>query len=166
MGFLGLKMLILRVDDRLIHGQVIAGWARPLGIEVLILASDKISKDEWSCNVYRLAIPEGIQFYCFDIQSSARFLLKQSDEKRIMTIVENIKDAHSLLLNGLKIKEVNIGGLGFTEGSRTIAPYIYLTPEDIEAAVKIYQMGIKLIGRQLPNSPPVDVIKKLTGVKT
>ncbi len=159
-------MLILRVDDRLIHGQVIAGWARPLGIEVLILASDRISKDEWSCRVYRLAIPDGIQFYCFDIQSSAQFLLRQSDEKRMMAIVERIRDAYILLLNGLKVKEVNIGGLGFTEGARTIAPYIYLTPEDVESAVKIYQMGIKLIGRQLPNSPPVDVIKKLTGVKS
>uniref|UniRef100_A0A7C4XAC4 PTS mannose/fructose/sorbose transporter subunit IIB n=1 Tax=candidate division WOR-3 bacterium TaxID=2052148 RepID=A0A7C4XAC4_UNCW3 len=157
-------MLILRVDDRLIHGQVIAGWVRPLGIEVLILASDKISKDEWSINIYQLAVPEGIEFHCFDISTGAKYLLAQADTKRLMTVVESILDAYNLIKNGVKIKEVNIGGLSYTEGARTIAPYIYLTPEEIEAAVKIHEMGVKLIGKQLPNSPKIDVIKKLTGV--
>lgn len=164
-GSSGTEVLILRVDDRLVHGQVIAGWARPLGIESLIIASDKISKDEWACNAYRLAVPEGIKFSCLDIKTCATHIANEMDKKRVMIVVEKIAEAYELVNSGLPIKEVNIGGLSYTQGARAITPYIYLSGDEIEAAVKLYQLGIKLIGKQLPNSPPVDVVKKLTGVK-
>jgi PTS system mannose-specific IIB component len=157
-------MFILRVDDRLIHGQVVAGWARPLGIEELIIASDKISKDDWACNAYRLAVPENITYNCYDIATCSQQLKNGLDKKRVMVIVERILDAYSLINNGLQLKEIYIGGLGYREGARSIAPFIYLVPEDIEIIVKLHELGIKVTGKQLPNSQPIDVIKKLTGV--
>ncbi|HEC79216.1 MAG TPA: PTS mannose/fructose/sorbose transporter subunit IIB [candidate division WOR-3 bacterium] len=157
-------MFILRVDDRLIHGQVVAGWARPLGIRVLILVSDRVCKDEWTCNAYKLAIPEGIDFFCVGINKSIAVINKQNN-KNIMVIVESVREAYDLLKKGLKVKEVNIGGLGYREGTREIAPYIYLSPEDIDAVVGLFQMGVRVIGKQLPNSSTIDVVKTLTGVK-
>lgn len=157
-------MFVLRIDDRLIHGQVVAGWARPLGIDELIIASDTISKDAWACSAYRLAVPENISFYCFDIKSCVEYLKKGLDKKRIIVVVEKVIDAYHLISNGLNINEVHIGSLGYQEGARSIAPFIYLTSEDIEILAKLHELGIKIIGKQLPNSQPVDVIKKLTGV--
>ena len=157
-------MVILRVDDRFIHGQVVAGWARPLGIQIIIVASNKLSKDEWACNAYKLAIPEGIEFNCVDIKKCVS-IVKKGHEKKLMIIVGSVHEAHELLLAGLDVKEVNIGGVGYKEGTREITTYIYLTPEDIKSIVRLYEMGIKVIGKQLPNSPPVDVVKMLTGVK-
>ena len=156
-------MIIFRVDDRLIHGQVIAGWVRPLGIESIILASNKIFQDEWACNAYRLAIPDGIDFSCINIKNCLE-RVNENNKKRIMVIVESVKDASDLVKRGLKIKEINIGGLGYKEGTREIAPYIYLSPEDIESVVYLHQLGIKIIGRQLPNSAVIDVVKNLAGV--
>jgi len=158
-------MLILRVDDRLIHGQVVAGWARPLGIESLVLASDALSHDEWACTAYRLAVPEGMKFLCCDIKTCAEFVANGADKKRIRIVVEKIADAYNLVASGVPIKEINIGGISYSDGARTITPYIYLSSDEIEWAVKLYQMGIRLVGKQLPNSPPVDVAKKLAGVK-
>lgn len=157
-------MFVLRIDDRLVHGQVVAGWARPLGINELIIASDTISKDNWACNAYRLAVPENINFYCFAIKSCVEYLKNRLDKRRIMVVVEKVIDAYNLVNNGLAINEVHIGGLGYQEGARSIAPFIYLTPEDIKVLAKLHELGIKIIGKQLPNSQPVDVIKKLTGV--
>lgn len=156
-------MLILRVDDRLIHGQVVAGWARPLGIEILMLASDTICQDEWACNAYQLAIPEGIVFNCISIEQCSALVEKQN-KKRIMIIVESVHDAQRLLQKRLMIKEVNIGGLGYRENTREIAPYIHLSPAEIEDVVRLFQMGIRIIGKQLPNSASIDVIKTLAGV--
>ena len=157
-------MRILRVDDRYIHGQVVAGWARPLRIEVIILASDKISKDEWACNAYQLAIPEGIEFSCVNIEQ-CNALVTKKDKKKLMIIVGSMHEAHELLLAGLDVKEVNIGGICYKEGTREIANYIYLTPDDIKSVVHLYEMGVKVTGKQLPNSPPVNVVKMLAGVK-
>ncbi len=157
-------MHILRVDDRLIHGQVIAGWARPLGIESIILASNKISKDEWACNAYRLAVPEGINFTCVGIKRCIT-LVDECTDRKVMIIVESVTEAYDLLKAGLVVKEINIGGLGYKEGTREIAPYIFLSPEDIAAVVRLFRMGVKVIGKQLPNSSTIDVVKTLTGVK-
>ena len=156
-------MRILRVDDRLIHGQVVAGWARPLGIEILMLASDTISQDEWACNAYQLAIPEGILFDCISIEQCIG-LIEAHNKKRIMIIVESVADAQRLLKKRLIVKEVNIGGLGYRDNTREIAPYIHLSPGEIESVVQLFQMGIKVIGKQLPNSASIDIIKTLAGV--
>jgi len=123
-----------------------------------------LSKDEWACNAYKLAIPEGIEFSCVDIKRCVTMVSKK-DIKKMMIIVGSVHEAHELLLAGLEIKEINIGGVGYKEGTREITTYIYLTPDDIKAIVQLYEMGVKVIGKQLPNSPPVDVIKMLTGVK-
>ena len=89
----------------------------------------------------------------------------KKDKKKIMIIVGSVPEAYELLIAGLDVKEINIGGVGYKEGTREITTYIYLTPEDIKSIVQLYEMGIKVIGKQLPNSPPVDVIKMLTGVR-
>lgn len=157
-------MLIIRVDDRLIHGQVVAGWARPLGIKTLILVSDTICDDEWTCNAYRLAIPEGIDFVCVGIHDCAEIYLEHK-KTNTMIIVASVREAYRLFEEGLTIKEITIGGLGYKEGTREIAPYIYLSEEDIEAVVQLFQRGVKVIGKQLPNSATIDVVKTLAGVK-
>lgn len=156
-------MVILRIDDRLIHGQVIAGWVRPLGIESLILASDKICRDEWACNAYKLAIPEGIEFFCKNLEQCVKHI-GQHNKKRAMIIVESVKEASDLVNAGLAIQEVNVGGLSYREGTREIAPYIYLSPDDITSVVHLYHKGIKIIGKQLPNSTAINVVKNLAGV--
>jgi mannose/fructose/N-acetylgalactosamine-specific phosphotransferase system component IIB len=157
-------MLILRVDDRLIHGQVIAGWVRPLGINSIVIASNKLSHDEWACNAYRLAIPDGIDFSCYTISECVRHIPKEN-KRRIMVIVESVIEASELLKKGLVVKEVNVGGLGYREGTREIAPYIYLSTADIESVVYLHSRGVKVTGKQLPNSVAVDVVKKLAGIK-
>ncbi len=158
-------MLVLRVDDRLVHGQVVAGWARPLGIQSLVLASDRISQDEWACTAYKLAVPDGIAFACLDLRTCIQTIGSGTDQRRVMVVVEKVADAVILVDGGVAVKEVNIGGINYSEGARSIAPYIYLTSDEIEACVRLHQLGVKIIGRQLPNSPPVDVLKNLAGVK-
>ena len=157
-------MVILRVDDRFIHGQVIAGWVRPLGIEIIILASDRIYQDEWACNAYRLAIPDGIEFSCTSIEKCLG-LVKKTNKKNLMIVVESVKEASQLVKQGLVVKDVNIGGISYREGSREVATYIHLSAEDIESVVYLHKLGIKVSGRQLPNSAAVDVVKNLAGVK-
>jgi len=157
-------MLILRVDDRLIHGQVIAGWVRPLGIQSIVLASDKLSHDEWSCSAYRLAIPDGIDFVCYTIKDCVKHFPAEN-KRRVMILVESINEASELVKKGLTIKEIIVGGLGYREGTREVVPYIYLTTMDIESVVYLHSLGIKVTGKQLPNSVAVDVVKKLAGIK-
>lgn len=82
-----------------------------------------------------------------------------------MIIVESVREASELVAKGLRVPEVNVGGLGYHEGTREIAPYIYLSSVDIESVVFLHSIGVKVTGKQLPNSVAVDVVKKLAGIK-
>ena len=82
-----------------------------------------------------------------------------------MILTESISEASELVKKGLAIKEINVGGLSYHEGTREVAPYIFLATEDIESVAFLHSQGIKVTGKQLPNSAAVDVIKKLAGMK-
>ncbi len=155
--------MILRIDDRYVHGQVIAGWVRPLGINHLILVSDDIASDDWAKKTYTLAVPDDIKFSIAPVNGLASYLDEKFD--KTMIVVGSIKDAFTLLDQGLKVGEVNLGCLSYDNGKREICSYIYLNNEDIEYLISISKRGIKVTGRALPNSPVVDVIKILKAVK-
>jgi mannose/fructose/N-acetylgalactosamine-specific phosphotransferase system component IIB len=87
------------------------------------------------------------------------------NKKRIMIIVESMTEASELVRKGLWVKEINVGGIGYREGTREVAPYIYLSTADIESVVYLHSRGIKITGKQLPNSSAVDVVKKLAGIR-
>ncbi|RKX68758.1 hypothetical protein DRP53_10070 [candidate division WOR-3 bacterium] len=150
-------MFILRVDDRLIHGQVIAGWVRPLGIERLILSSDAIAPDEWLRKAYTLAVPDDISLAILTLDETIRSLGKGHPEK-LMVVVESVADAKYLIDNGLGVEDLNLGCIGYREGRMEITPYIYLDADEMKLLVQIGRNGIKVEARALPNSPPVDVL--------
>lgn len=155
--------MILRVDDRLVHGQVIAGWVRPLGISRLVLVSDEIASDDWARNTYALAVPEEIKFLTCTIDGFGECMKEKVD--RTMVIVGSLKDAFSLVERGLKIGEINLGCLNYDEGKKEICSYIYLSTEDIKYACRLAAMGLRILARALPTSPPVDVARILKGGK-
>jgi PTS system mannose-specific IIB component len=82
-----------------------------------------------------------------------------------MILVESVSEASELVNRGLLVPEINVGGLGYRDGTREIAPYIYLSTSDIKSVVHLHSLGIKVTGKQLPNSVAVDVVKKLAGIK-
>jgi mannose/fructose/N-acetylgalactosamine-specific phosphotransferase system component IIB len=155
--------MILRVDDRYVHGQVIAGWVRPLGISHLILASDEIAADEWARNTYALAVPDNVKFSVATLDD----LMAKLDEKRnkTMVVVGSLKEALALIEKGLTVPEVDLGCVGYEEGKCEVCSYIYLSHEEIEYARAIDSKGIKVQARALPNCPITDVMKVLKGSK-
>jgi mannose/fructose/N-acetylgalactosamine-specific phosphotransferase system component IIB len=156
--------MILRVDDRYIHGQVIAGWVRPLGISHLILVSDEIAADDWARNTYSLAVPDSVKFSV----ASTDHLLELVDRQgnKTMIIVGTVKDAYCLIEKGLKVDNVDLGCLGYDDGKCEVCSYIYLSNEDIRYIRAIIDHGIKVLARALPNCPVTDVVKIIKTGKT
>jgi mannose/fructose/N-acetylgalactosamine-specific phosphotransferase system component IIB len=91
--------------------------------------------------------------------------ISTGNKRRIMVVVESVSEASELVKKGLMVKEVNVGGIGYREGTREVAPYIYLSTLDIESVVYLHDRGVRVTGKQLPNSAAVDIVKKLAGIK-
>jgi mannose/fructose/N-acetylgalactosamine-specific phosphotransferase system component IIB len=154
---------IMRIDDRLIHGQVTAGWVRPLGIEQIILANDTVADDEWEREIYTLAVPSEIDVKILKIEEAADYIKKNQNQKKMIVLVSSVKDALRLAELDLHINKINIGGLHYENGKKSFTTYLFLSDEDIQYAKKLLARGITLEGREIPGSPSIiinDLIKQ------
>lgn len=157
---------IFRVDDRLIHGQVTAGWVRPLGIERIVLVNDTVALDEWERETYSLAVPAGVKTVILSISEGIEFLKNTNDKKKTMVVVTSLKDTVELLEGGIMIKKIHIGGLHFETGRRCIAPYICFNGNDGQYLKKIAERGIKIEGREIPGGPSLDIVALFLGTQS
>jgi len=147
--------LIIRIDDRLIHGQVTAGWVRPLGIEQIILANDKVANDEWERELYTLAVPSEISVQIFTINEVILFLKNKQNDKKTIILINSLQDALKIIESDTDIVKLNIGGLHFENGKKQFTAYIFLSNEDINYAKRIIAHGVSLEGYEIPGSPKV-----------
>jgi mannose/fructose/N-acetylgalactosamine-specific phosphotransferase system component IIB len=148
---------IIRVDDRLIHGQVTAGWVRPLGIERIILANDKVADDEWEREIYTLAVPSEIEVKILHIPETADFMKNSADNKKTMILINSLQDALKIIEMSVHITKLNIGGLHYESGKKAFTTYIFLSDEDIKCAKAIISRGVIIEGREIPGSPSVNI---------
>lgn len=147
--------VVFRVDDRLIHGQVTAGWVRPLGIEQIILANDQVANDEWEREIYTLAVPSEIVVKIFTITETINYLKNEHILKKTIVLINSLKDAYQIIESGITVAKLNIGGLHFESGKKAFATYIFLSEEDINFAKKIVARGVSLEGREIPGSSSI-----------
>ncbi|MDB4900933.1 MAG: mannose/fructose/sorbose transporter subunit [Mucilaginibacter sp.] len=142
---------LTRIDDRLLHGQVAFTWIPALAASCLIIANDKVAKDEFMKLTLGLAKPVGTRLLIMSLKDAATFL---NDEKKnnqsILLIINSVKDAYTLAVDVPQIRSVNFGGLRSKEGSKLISKAIAITEEDLLYIKKLTSKGIELEIRQVP----------------
>lgn len=148
---------IIRIDDRLIHGQVTAGWVRPLGIERIVLANDEVANDEWQREIYTLAVPSEIKVKIYQVADAIDFIKNNQDNIKTMVLVNSLKDALRIIKSGIIVTKLNIGGLHYENGKKGFTSYIFLSDEDIKCAKEIINQGLTLEGREIPGSPSINI---------
>jgi mannose/fructose/N-acetylgalactosamine-specific phosphotransferase system component IIB len=143
----------LRVDDRLIHGQVVVGWGSILDVNCLVLANDRIASNSEEREFYRQIIPESM---CGSVESMSQALQHFPREDvgncRCLVVVASVDDALRWIDAGKRPDAVILGGLHAQEGRRRILDYLYLSETEIATLQVIENKGINLICRDLPTS--------------
>ncbi len=155
--------LIIRIDDRLIHGQVIVGWAKFLNLNKIIVANDAISKDKLKIQMVKLAVPPNISVDFIAINEAIESLnnnkWKGFDS---ILLLESPHDAYRLISSGCKINVINVGGLHVKENRKQVSQNLALNEEDKYYLRKIHQYNVFLEGRALPSDEQYDVSKVLS----
>jgi fructoselysine and glucoselysine-specific PTS system IIB component len=142
---------LTRIDDRLVHGQVAFTWTPSVGADCLIIANDKVAKDEFMKLTLGLAKPAGTKLLIKSLKDSAIFLNdKKNKNLKILLIVNSVQDAYALAVDVPEIKSINFGGLRTREGSRPISKAIAITDSDIPVIKELLNKGIELEVRQVP----------------
>ena len=145
-----------RIDERLIHGQVIATWLKSLGITHLIVANDKAASDETQQKMLKLAVPNNVKCLIKGVADVQRILADPRCEKmKIMLVVGSPEDAIPMLENVPQITEVNLANYGSitkpdVKDKLVVSPMVNLDKEDIENVNKIIDFGKPVFTQKTP----------------
>ncbi len=142
---------LTRIDDRLVHGQVAFSWTPALSADCLIVANDKIAKDEFMKMTMGLAKPAGTKLLVKSLADTIAFLNDEKSSKlKILLLINSVKDAYTLALSVPEIQSVNFGGIRSREGTRLISKAVAISDEDILLIRELLTKGLELEVRQVP----------------
>lgn len=146
-----------RIDDRLIHGQVVTTWVNVKKIEQIIVVNDQVAADKIQKNILNMAAPQGIKVHTFGVERFAEVYQTTPIKKRTMLLFTNSIDAARLVELGVKIEELNIGGMRFQEGRKQLTKALSVTPEEEEAFRRLLAAGVEITIQMVPNDEAKDM---------
>ena len=145
---------LLRVDHRLLHGQVAFSWTQYLGVDCILIANDGLMQDELRKTTIKLAKPQGVKVVMKNIKDSIDAINSGvTDKYKLFVVVESIEDANKLIRGTEKFKELNLGGIKKREGTKNISKAINITQEEEIILKELIDLGIVVEIRQIPNDP-------------
>lgn len=142
---------LIRIDDRLVHGQVAYAWTGSLNANVILVANDQVANDEFKKMTLQLATPGGVKLICKSIADSIQFLNSEESIKlQIFVLVDNSLDALQLAKGVKGVGAINVGGMRMGDGKKMKTPAVAVDDKDIDNFTEIEALGIELEIRQVP----------------
>jgi PTS system mannose-specific IIB component/fructoselysine and glucoselysine-specific PTS system IIB component len=155
---------LYRIDDRLIHGQVVVGWGQPLDIGFFVLADDEVSDCDWEQELYRLGVPPGVDVHFDSVDAVvAHFDDYVHDPRRGMLLTRDIETMQRLASRISAIRAVNLGGLHHRAGREQKLRYVFLTNDEVQALRDLAARGVSVTAQDVPASRPVSLDDVLNG---
>lgn len=148
----------MRIDERLIHGQVASVWTNFLGCTRIIVANDEAPKSEMQIAALKLACPTGVKLSILSVDKAAANILSgKYDEDKVFLITRNVPDAKRLVDAGVPLPGVNVGNLAHHEGLRKIKKSVSLSEEDIAMIRGILAKGVKVTAQMIPDESDASI---------
>lgn len=150
-------IVLTRIDNRLIHGQVATQWCGVVGANLLLVANDKVAADQLRQGLMNMAAPSYCQTRYFTIQKTCDIIGKASPSQHIAIICETPQDVLKLVEGGVPIKSVNIGNMHMAEGKRQVATSVAVNDDDVAAFKRLRELGVELYIQRVPDIAKEDV---------
>lgn len=140
-----MKIALARIDDRLIHGQVVTVWSKETKCQRIIVCNDDVANDEIRRTLLTQVAPPGVQSHVVGIEKAVRVINNPKYENDIVLLLfTNPTDVLRLVEAGIDIKSVNIGGMSFKEGKNQLTGAVSVNDEDIKAFKALNDKKIEL----------------------
>jgi|GEM_PF-209869 phosphotransferase system PTS sorbose-specific IIC subunit len=136
---------LLRLDERLIHGQVAFAWTNSLSADCILVANDGVAKDKLRATSLKLAAPAEVKFVVKSVEDAIKALNgHKTDKYKLFILVDNTKDALALVSAVEEVDHVNLGNMKVKEGTKTWTPSVSVTAEDVENIKGMIEHGAEV----------------------
>jgi len=158
------KLALVRVDDRLIHGQVVVGWVRMAGATRIVVADDAVAKDEMQKTLMRFAAPPGVETSILPVEDAANALLHNAfPDDTIMLLTRGPQQLVQLMAAGVPLTRVDVGNVGGASGRTRLTKEVAAGPDDLAAWRALDQAGVKLQAVWVPGATVTDFNRVIRG---
>lgn len=155
------NILLTRIDNRLIHGQVGMTWTNHLGANLVVVANDKVAYDEVQQNLMDMAVSEVVETRYFTLQETIDKIHFAADDQMIFLVLRTPQEVLKLVEGNVPIKKVNIGNMHFNEGKQQITSTVSIDEADKQAFRRLKELGVELEIRRVPDENSTDISKFL-----
>lgn len=143
----------LRIDDRLLHGQVAFSWKSALGYNAIVIASDEAAGDDLRKATIKMCCPDGVKLATRSIDDAAKLLNNPKlDSMKVFVICGSPKGAYELLMKIEEKPVVNLGGIQSAEGKKMFSKAVYVSQEDLDYLDKIKNFGYTIEVQEVPTT--------------
>lgn len=151
-----MPIIFARVDDRLIHGQIVQAWLPELNIDEVLIPCAKGQESCLNRAMLRLSLPYEYELTILDTASAVRYA--DASKRRIFLLMGSLQEAADLIKDGLQLKSINIGGMHFKDGAQKLEEHVFLDDTDKRFLRLMRDLGIAIETRAVPNSSSISVL--------
>lgn len=156
-----MKISLCRVDERLIHGQVMTAWVKKCWIKKIILIDDELASDDFMKEVLTLSAPSGVKVEVRSVEDALQTINNSGNDESTLLLFKEIKFAYELFKVGYDLKELNIGNVGSSPVRKAITNQVYLSEEEKNMCRELNEKGVYVYIQKLPQDSQVDVMTKI-----
>lgn len=156
-----MNISVFRIDDRLIHGQIVTAWVNYADAKQIVVADDKASKDEFQQTLLKMATPKSVELYILNIDEAVKMLSESDNSKQTLLLVRGPKEALALIDACKDVKSINVGNLNMKKGKTKVLGNLWVEAGDVTAFGELNKKGITTEVRAVPNDKSLDVIELL-----
>ena len=145
------NILLTRIDNRLVHGQVGVTWTKTIGANLLVVANDEVSADRLQQQLMAVTAKSsgaGIRF--FSIEKTIAVINRAAPNQKIFIVCRTPKDVRRLVEGGVPLKDVNVGNMHFSEGKRALSKKVYVDDQDMEDLQYLSSKGLNVFIQDVP----------------
>ena len=150
------SVALVRVDNRLVHGQVLEAWLPALDAQGILVADDEAAGNMLARSAMALAIPPGVKF---EVLQAAADALKPGGKgpaaQRTLVLLRDVRDAEALHDAGVPIPQLNLGNVHFGVGRKQVAPSVFLDRNELSALERLAAQGTRVEVRAVPTEAPL-----------
>lgn len=148
---------LIRIDSRLIHGQVITKWRKIFKISKIIIVDDKLAEDPFMISVYAAAAPKDVTVKIYSVDRAKHFWEKNRfKDGTVLLLFQNVDTCRRLRDAGIPMEFIQIGGLAKAEGKKVISQAVSLNEEDMDGLKALHDAGSRIEIQIVPEDPRID----------
>jgi D-glucosaminate PTS system EIIB component len=151
-----MSIALYRIDDRLVHGQVVVGWGQPLHAGFIVLVDDAVRASPWEQELYRMGVPPSIEVIIASVAEACERLPEWEADPRVgIVVTPDVATLAALTERRDAVRRITIGGIHYRPGRTERLRFVYLSDAEAEQLRRLAARGIEIVAQDVPTTRAV-----------